>query len=165
MVSMILPGKSGVVSIGSFCVEQGRWSRRGVEDVRQFASAAEGLPSREAKLAMKAPPKPAVAYPDASATTSTVRRTSPIVRDETSTRQAEMWAAVAGVQNKLSERLGAPVGAAQSTWLWSILAGASLGLLASTLARLYSSAFFALQVLPVSYLLHTGPLRVCKLPL
>ena len=36
-------------------------------------------------------------------------------------------------------------GAAQSTWLWSILAGASLGLLASTLARLYSSAFFALQ--------------------
>ena len=115
MVSMILPGKSGVVSIGSFCVEQGRWSRRGVEDVRQFASAAEGLPSREAKLAMKAPPKPAVAYPDASATTSTVRRTSPIVRDETSTRQAEMWAAVAGVQNKLSERLGAPVAAAQST--------------------------------------------------
>ena len=36
-------------------------------------------------------------------------------------------------------------GAAQATWLWAILAGASLGLLASTLARLYSSAFFALQ--------------------
>ncbi|HYW49588.1 MAG TPA: murein biosynthesis integral membrane protein MurJ [Gemmatimonadaceae bacterium] len=32
-----------------------------------------------------------------------------------------------------------------ATWLWAILAGASLGLLASTLARLYSSAFFALQ--------------------
>ncbi len=32
-----------------------------------------------------------------------------------------------------------------TTWLWAILAGASLGLLASTLARLYSSAFFALQ--------------------
>jgi putative peptidoglycan lipid II flippase len=35
--------------------------------------------------------------------------------------------------------------AADATWLWAILAGASLGLLASTLARLYSSAFFALQ--------------------
>ncbi|MES3033127.1 MAG: murein biosynthesis integral membrane protein MurJ [Gemmatimonadota bacterium] len=36
-------------------------------------------------------------------------------------------------------------GAADTTWLWAILAGAALGLLASTLARLYSSAFFALQ--------------------
>ncbi len=35
--------------------------------------------------------------------------------------------------------------AVAATWLWGILAGASLGLLASTLARLYSSAFFALQ--------------------
>ena len=35
--------------------------------------------------------------------------------------------------------------AADTTWLWAILAGASLGLLASTLARLYSSAFFAVQ--------------------
>jgi putative peptidoglycan lipid II flippase len=36
-------------------------------------------------------------------------------------------------------------GANEATWLWGILAGASLGLLATTLARLYSSAFFALQ--------------------
>jgi putative peptidoglycan lipid II flippase len=36
-------------------------------------------------------------------------------------------------------------GATDATWLWGILAGASLGLLASTLARLYSSVFFALQ--------------------
>lgn len=35
--------------------------------------------------------------------------------------------------------------ASDTTWLWAILAGAALGLLASTLARLYSSAFFALQ--------------------
>ena len=35
--------------------------------------------------------------------------------------------------------------AGDTTWLWAILAGASLGLLASTQARLYSSAFFALQ--------------------
>lgn len=36
-------------------------------------------------------------------------------------------------------------GAADVRWLWAILAGAALGLLASTLARLASSAFFALQ--------------------
>ena len=36
-------------------------------------------------------------------------------------------------------------GATDATWLWAILGGAALGLLASTLARLYSSAFFALQ--------------------
>ncbi len=35
--------------------------------------------------------------------------------------------------------------ATAATWLWAILAGASLGLLASTFARLYSSVFFALQ--------------------
>lgn len=35
--------------------------------------------------------------------------------------------------------------AADTTWLWMILAGASIGLLASAFARLYSSAFFALQ--------------------
>jgi len=35
--------------------------------------------------------------------------------------------------------------AADATWLWIILSGAALGLLAAGLARLYSSAFFALQ--------------------
>src|SRR5438105_12830343 len=54
-VSLILPPKSGRVPIASFCVEQGRWTARGREDVKTFATASAVVPSREAKIAMKAP--------------------------------------------------------------------------------------------------------------
>ena len=53
--SLILPPHSGEIPIASFCVEHGRWSQRGTEDPATFASAAEAIPSREVKLAMKAP--------------------------------------------------------------------------------------------------------------
>src|SRR5262249_14385730 len=36
-VSLVLPPRSGSISIAAFCVEQGRWSKRGNEDARQFA--------------------------------------------------------------------------------------------------------------------------------
>ena len=118
-VSMILPGKSGKVPIGSFCVEQGRWSKRGAEDVKQFASAAEALPSREAKLAMKAPAKPAPEPSNSAGQPAGIVRQRTLGldqgRDDTSKRQAEMWAAVGSVQGKLSARLGAPVASAQSS--------------------------------------------------
>ena len=114
IMSMILPGKSGVVPIGSYCVEQGRWSKRGTEDVKRFASASEALPSREAKLAMKAPAKP-TAMPSATANPDPqIARTRNGGGDDTGKRQQEMWAAVAGVQNKLSDKLGAPVAGQQS---------------------------------------------------
>src|SRR5262245_12842321 len=54
-VSLLLPQKSGRIPIASFCVEQGRWSARGKEDVKTFATASAAIPSREAKIAMKAP--------------------------------------------------------------------------------------------------------------
>src|SRR5581483_4228075 len=54
-VSLMLPPKSGRIPIGSFCVEQGRWTARGKEDARTFATASAVVPSREAKIAMKAP--------------------------------------------------------------------------------------------------------------
>jgi hypothetical protein len=54
MVSLILPPKSGSIPIASFCVEEGRWSARGREDARNFATASASVPSRELKLAMKA---------------------------------------------------------------------------------------------------------------
>ncbi len=114
IMSMILPAKSGKVPIGSFCVEQGRWAKRGTEDVKNFASAADSLPSREAKLAMKAPAKPSVAT--AEPATGAQRRTSHSVGggNDTSKRQSEVWSAVSDVQAKLSARVGAPVAAAQS---------------------------------------------------
>src|SRR5205085_4151392 len=53
-VSLILPPRSGRIPIASFCVEQGRWTARGKEDVKTFATASAVVPSREAKIAMKA---------------------------------------------------------------------------------------------------------------
>ena len=35
-VDLLLPPRSGEVSIAAFCVEPGRWTARGNEDVRQF---------------------------------------------------------------------------------------------------------------------------------
>ena len=54
-VSLLLKPHSGPLSIASFCVEQGRWSARGGEDVAKFSSANASLPSRAAKIAA-APP-------------------------------------------------------------------------------------------------------------
>src|SRR6201991_1695815 len=51
MVSLLLPPKSGLIPIASFCVEEGRWTARGREDVKNFATASASLPSREMKIA------------------------------------------------------------------------------------------------------------------
>ena len=65
-MSFVLPPKSGEVALAAFCVEQGRWSARGTESVAAFSSAGEMMPSREAKLAMRAP-RPAAAAAAAEA--------------------------------------------------------------------------------------------------
>src|SRR6185295_3793079 len=52
-VSLMLPPKSGRINIASFCVEQGRWSARGKEDVKTFATASASVPSRKAKIAIR----------------------------------------------------------------------------------------------------------------
>ena len=96
-VSLVLPPKSGRLPIASFCVEQGRWSARGKEDVKTFATAAASVPSREAKLAIRAPAQPEAARSAVPA--------SP---------QQQVWAKVRKVQDGLSSNLGAPVQAAAS---------------------------------------------------
>jgi hypothetical protein len=50
---LILPPRSGEVSISAFCVENGRWSRRGNESAAVFNSSANTVASREVKLAAK----------------------------------------------------------------------------------------------------------------
>ena len=96
-VSLVLPPKSGRLPIASFCVEQGRWSARGKEDVKTFATASASVPSREAKLAIRAPAQPVAARSAVPA--------SP---------QQQVWAKVRKVQDGLSSNLGAPVRAAAS---------------------------------------------------
>jgi hypothetical protein len=127
-VSLLLAPKSGKLAIGSFCVEQGRWAARGREDVARFASAAEALPSREAKLAMMAPRTVAAAAPPAAASVAgdpqgrvaaspppnvQQQRTTAAI-DETGARQKEMWDNVKKMQDKLSGSLGGPVAAVAS---------------------------------------------------
>jgi hypothetical protein len=97
-VSLVLKPHSGPLKIASFCVEQGRWSARGLEDVAKFSSANAALPSRAAKVEMAGvPPK------TAGADAATVSK-----------RQQEIWKKVTEIQGKLSSSLGAPVAAAPS---------------------------------------------------
>jgi hypothetical protein len=106
MVSLLLPAKSGVIPIASFCVEEGRWSARGREDTAQFATASASVPSREMKLAMKAPrPAAEPAAPTATANSYAA---------ETGERQREVWAGVRRAQARLSDNLGSSVRSAQS---------------------------------------------------
>ena len=51
-VSMILPPKSGDIPIGAFCVEHGRWARRGQEMATEFSESTERVPSKALSLAI-----------------------------------------------------------------------------------------------------------------
>jgi predicted DNA-binding WGR domain protein len=50
---LILPPNSGKVPINAFCVEHGRWSQRGSENVKQFSSSSNCLASKSLKIAAK----------------------------------------------------------------------------------------------------------------
>lgn len=80
VVDLILPPRSGKIPIAAFCVENGRWSRRGSEEVTTFNSSSNVVASREVKLAAKA-------------------RGS----------QGEVWREVAAAQDKLSANVGGSV--------------------------------------------------------
>ena len=96
-VSLIVPPRSGRLPIASFCVEQGRWSARGRENAARFESAEAAMPSRKAKLAIKAP-----------VPVSSVRSASE------PSRQQEVWSNVARTQQLLSDRVGEQVASPQS---------------------------------------------------
>ena len=98
-VSLLLKPHSGALSIASFCVEQGRWTARGSEDVAKFSSANASLPSRIAKLNLAAVPPAPGAGGDATSV---------------SKRQQEIWKTVSEIQGKLANNLGAPVAAPRS---------------------------------------------------
>lgn len=124
-ISMLVPARSGKIDIGAYCVEQGRWSQRGKEDVRRFASADMALPSRDAKLAMLSA-KPARAAEPAGGIAPAVNRINQPDLDGAARRQtvdrtagggsaqSEVWLSVAKAQRKLTDNLGAPVAAAES---------------------------------------------------
>ena len=78
----IVPPKSGRMPIAAFCVESGRWSRRGSEGNASFASSENSASTRELKLAAKS-----------------------------SNSQQAVWENVSIAQDKLSKNVGATVNA------------------------------------------------------
>ncbi len=103
--TLVLPPKSGKTPVAAFCVEQGRWAARGAENVAAFAFSSDTIPSREAKLAMKAP------------RAAPAERALPAGqgnRDDGASRQGEVWRSVSQTQTKLSANLAAAVAAPAS---------------------------------------------------
>ncbi|MGH9969812.1 MAG: ARPP-1 family domain-containing protein, partial [Pyrinomonadaceae bacterium] len=52
-VDLIVPPKSGKMPIAAFCVERGRWSKRGSEQVANFSTSTDVAATKEIKLAAK----------------------------------------------------------------------------------------------------------------
>jgi hypothetical protein len=131
-ISMLVPARSGRLDIGAYCVEQGRWSARGKEDVKRFTSAENAIPSRDAKLAMLAPARPRAAPMAASsnreahlsnglhvegghpADSQRTQQRTVGGNERGTSRQSQVWSSVAEAQHRLSESIGAPVAAAES---------------------------------------------------
>jgi hypothetical protein len=84
-VDLILPPHSGKIPIAAFCVENGRWSKRGNEEASTFTSSSNAVASREVKLAAKA-----------------------------KSSQSDVWREVAAAQDKLSANVGGDVKSAAS---------------------------------------------------
>jgi len=84
-VDLIVPANSGQIPISAFCVEHGRWSQRGNEQVFVFAMSDQMVATKDLKMAMKA---------DAS--------------------QTRVWDKVSEAQEKLSASVATPVRSANS---------------------------------------------------
>jgi hypothetical protein len=100
------------VPIAAFCVEEGRWTARGREDARSFSAASASVPSRELKLAMKAP---VAAAPPAESGVAPSRQRAPNGgAADTGARQQQVWESIRATQSKLTGSLGASVRSTQS---------------------------------------------------
>ena len=84
-VSIVIPARSGRVSIQAFCVESGRWTKRGTEDSNKFDSSTDRIVTKELKIA---------ANSDRS--------------------QQEVWNKVTEAQTRLSDSVGSSVSASES---------------------------------------------------
>jgi len=85
-IDFIVPPKSGRMPIAAFCVESGRWSKRGQEQSAWFSSSENSASARELKLAAKS-----------------------------ANSQDAVWENVSVAQTKLSQNVGFIVNASVST--------------------------------------------------
>ena len=84
-VSIIIPARSGRVKIDAFCVESGRWQKRGNEEAGKFTSSNDRIVTKELKVAANA-----------------------------SRSQQEVWAQVSDAQARLAKNVGGSVASGQS---------------------------------------------------
>lgn len=121
-VSLLIPPRSARIPIGAYCVEQGRWRKRGAESAAKFQSAASVLPSKAAKLAMLAAPPaanvaespdtrpdPAIVQQRQGTTRSILGNRQTALRQAEPTRQQRVWASVGAMQDKLSRNVNTAV--------------------------------------------------------
>ena len=73
-VDFIVPPKSGRMPIGAFCVESGRWSRRGNEESAQFSSSVNSIVSKDLKIAAKKEKSQDAVWKNVSATQEKLAR-------------------------------------------------------------------------------------------
>jgi hypothetical protein len=83
---LIINVNSGIVNINVFCVEHGRWQKRGFEDAGHFSSSRESIATKGLKLAAK----------------------------DTQSQQ-DVWNEVSRAQDKLEKSVGAPVTSNESS--------------------------------------------------
>ncbi|HEX8773590.1 MAG TPA: DUF6569 family protein [Pyrinomonadaceae bacterium] len=84
-VDLIVPPRSGRVPIAAFCVEQGRWSKRGSEAASTFETSSERIATKDLKVAANI-----------------------------SNSQSEVWDKVEQAQTRISGNIGASVNATVS---------------------------------------------------
>lgn len=134
--SFILKAKSGPVPLAVFCVEAGRWAARGAEDAKAFASSKEMLPSRRAKLSLRADyvntdrlraaraarQAEAAGRPAGLSSGIDVEQNANIEQRQTGhgelnagpSAQSEIWREVGAIQETLTASLGAKVASEKS---------------------------------------------------
>ena len=84
-IDFIVPPRSGRMPIAAFCVESGRWNKRGGEEAATFTSSDNSIATKELKLAAKS-----------------------------ANSQQAVWDNVAVVQTKLAENVGGSVNSSVS---------------------------------------------------
>ena len=105
VASLIVPPNSGNLYIDAFCVEQGRWARRGEEMLKEFSMSAHRMPSRAGKIAMMKRMRRETA-PEAGRTGRLEwgRR-----RSRGGNLQGQMWDSIRSAQMSWSQAMGARV--------------------------------------------------------
>lgn len=85
-VSIIIPARSGRVKIEAFCVESGRWTKRGSEDSTKFTTSNDRIVTKELKIAANG-----------------------------ARSQSEVWSQVSEAQARLSKNVGGSVASGDSS--------------------------------------------------